>query len=450
MGDVIPSLREFKPLPKQWEVIRDIRRKYDYSLGTHEVLLSGSVGSAKSLLLAHLMVTHSLMFRNAHVGIGRRVFKDLKDTLLEVTRQHCHGVLPFEYNGTTGSFRFSNGSAIRPFSWADRHYKKFRSHDFTMFVIEELTENDDEEFYDEIYNRIGRRRDVPEKILLSATNPDDPEHWVYRRFFVKTSPTRHVYRSRAVDNPYLPPSYIKNLQSSMDPKLWRRMGEGEWLPIRSSVIYHQYDTDKNRIRRQYQPDQRHEIHWGWDFNIGDGKPLSTCFFQYINQKFHVYADLVVEGFRTEDMLEEALARGLLEPNVTFVLNGDATGKHRDTRSRHNDWEIIKNWMSNARKLSGAPISFRMEVPLSNPKVRTRHNVINATLHNSLGVRSLYVYDGAPKVHEGLLLTKLKPGADYVEDDSKDYQHVTTALGYGVLRTLADETRSFSDFTTIER
>jgi hypothetical protein len=440
MSEVVPSLTEFVPLPAQLQVIRDIRRNFDYSMGTHEVLLSGSVGSAKSILLAHLIATHCLMFQNAHVGVGRRVFKDLRDTLLEVVRLHTDG-LPVEHHGVTGKFTFANGSIIRPFSWADRHYKKFRSHDFTMFVIEELTENDEEEFYNEIFNRIGRRRDVPEKLLVSATNPDDPEHWAYRRFFVNPNQRRHVYKTRTADNPYLPASYVDSLRESLDPRMALRMLEGEWIPIRAEVIYHQYDPDKNRIRQPYVPDPKAEIHWCWDFNIGDGKPLSTCFFQHIGQIFHVYRDIVIQGLRTEDMLEEAWSRGLLDGESTIVINGDATGKHRDTRSRHSDWEIIKVWLSNAKNRQGRPIKFRMEVPLSNPKVRERHNLVNGVLHNVKGDRRLIVYADAPIVHEGLMLTKLKAGAEYVEDDSRSYQHVTTALGYGIVAKLRESQKS---------
>lgn len=453
---MIPAIADFVPLPQQWEVIRDIRTRYDYSLGTHEVLLSGSVGSAKSLLLAHLIATHALTFRKAHIGVGRRVLKDLRDTLISVLKEHLTNV-EFEYNASSGVFKFQNGSIVRPFSWADGHYKKFRSHEFTMFVIEELTENDEEEFYLEIFNRLGRRRDVPETLIVNATNPDDPEHWAYQRFFVNKNPRRHVYKTKTADNPYLPRSYIEALKSSMDPKLWLRMGEGEWIPIRTEMVYHQYDSQLNYRDRPYDIQPGHPIRWCWDFNIGDGKPLSSCFMQYapdpidmlgkdmskhppLPKRFHVYQDLVISGLRTEDMCEEALERGFLDHDTTYILHGDATGKHRDTRSKHNDWEIIEKFMANARTKSGKPIRFRKEVPLANPKVRSRHNIVNAQLCNANKVRNLFVYKGAGVAHQGLMLTKLKPGADYVEDDSKEYQHVTTAIGYGVVRTLEDENR----------
>jgi len=441
MSYATPAITEFNPLPMQLRVIRDIRRGFDYSMGTHEVLLSGAVGSAKSLLLAHIAVTHCLENPGAHVGFGRRTHKDLRDTLIEVTRQHCGEIVPMDFHGVTGKFTFANGSIIRPFSWADAHYKKFRSHEFSMFVIEELTENDDKEFYTEILNRVGRLKFINEKLMVCATNPDDPEHWAYKHWFLSQSKRRHVYRTRTADNPFLPPSYIDQLRESMDPLLARRMIDGEWIPIRGATIYHQYDPDKNRVMAPYAPTGKHEIHWCWDFNISEGKPLSSCFFEHAGGKFHVFADLVIHGLRTEDMLEEAWNRGLLDHDTTFVINGDATGKHRDTRSRHNDYEIIRNWLSNAKTRDGRQIRFRFDVPLSNPKVRERHNIINATLNNANGHRNLLVYAGAPTVHEGLMLTRLKPGADYIEDDSKPYQHVTTALGYGVVAKLREGNKS---------
>jgi hypothetical protein len=150
----------------------------------------------------------------------------------------------------------------------------------------------------------------------------------------------------------------------------------------------------------------------------------------------------MQSFRTEDMLEECWSRGDLDYDVTYVINGDATGKHRDTRSKHSDYEIIRMFLANAKTRDGKrSIRFRFDVPLSNPKIRERHNIVNGILHNANGDRRLIVYGDAPVVHEGLMLTRLKPGADYIEDDTKPYQHVTTALGYGIIADLRAKNKS---------
>ncbi len=56
------ALQHFCPdaLPSQHEAMRLVRVEFDYSQGNLELMLSGSVGSAKSKLLAHLAVTHCL------------------------------------------------------------------------------------------------------------------------------------------------------------------------------------------------------------------------------------------------------------------------------------------------------------------------------------------------------------------------------------------------------
>jgi len=71
------------------------------------------------------------------------------------------------------------------------------------------------------------------------------------------------------------------------------------------------------------------------------------------------------------------------------------------------------------------------VGLSNPPIRTRHNLVNSYCLNANGKRRLFVYEKAKTCDEGLRLTRLKPGGAYIEDDSKHYQHVTTAIGYGI-------------------
>ena len=435
---MIPKIQEFIPLPKQLQVIKDIRRGFDYGLGTHEVLLSGSVGSAKTILLAHLAITHALFYPGSHVGIGRRTKPELKETLVHVILEHLDGMFPDAYNKTTSNWKLPNGSRITSFSWADQSFKKFRSHEFSCFLIEELTENKDPKFYEELFMRVGRLPTIPEKIIMSATNPDDPEHWAYKRFFEEKKATRHVYLSKTADNPYLPTSYVEQLEANLDPKMARRMLYGEWLAIAQDIIYYAYEKDRNFKNEKYAVNPKVPIHICFDFNIGQGKPMSSCLFQKIGNVFHVFAETIVHGSRTEDQMDEMAARGYLDFNTTYIINGDATGKRNDTRSPMSDYDIIKKYLANYRQPGNKAIHFEMKVPMSNPPIRTRHNMVNAQFINELGQTRLYVYKDCPTLDEGLRLTKLKPGAQYLEDDSKAHQHVTTALGYGIVRTLRDE------------
>lgn len=438
-----PSLSEFDPsaVPYQLRVIRDTRKAYDYKLGVHEFLLSGSVGSAKSLLLAHLGITHCLLFERARLGIVRKSMPDLKETILAKVLEHIEGDLiegeDYEHNETKGKITFSNGSEIISRSWADKKFKRLRSLELSAAIVEELTENEDEykEGYTELRMRVGRLQHVPESWIGCATNPDDPAHWVHKYFIDSKLPTRHVYYSVTSDNKFLPQWYIDQLKTELDPKMARRMIYGEWLSIAQEVIYYAYDRTINFRDYKYIIDERYPISINFDFNIGVGKPMSACFHQFINGEFHFGENYVVEGARTEDILEEMAARGLFDYNTRFLVRGDATGRARNTASKHSNYDIIRNFLSNHKNKHGQTIRFEMQVPLSNPPIRTRHNTMNAQMKNANGEHRLFVYADAQVLDEGFRLTKLKEGGQYLEDDSKRFQHVTTAAGYGVCTEL---------------
>jgi PBSX family phage terminase large subunit len=435
----VPSLQEFNPqtIPFQYQVIRDVRRGFDYSDGTggvHQVLLSGAVGSAKTLLLAHLVVTHCLMNPGAVVGLGRLAMPRLKETLLDVILKHVDGLIPIKHNQTTGTIFFPNRSKILSFSWKDKNYKKFRSYEFSLFAFEEMTENDTDEAYLEIIKRLGRLSHVRERLFVGATNPDDPAHWVYNRFILAKdkNPLIHVYYSRTKDNPFLPASYVRELERILDPKMARRMLEGEWLSITQDVIYYNYTRELNFKAHAYTIDPRLPVHLSFDFNIAIGKPMSAVAYQIDREgRMHLFEEFVVEGARTESLLEEAQARGFFDTNTTYLIHGDATGSARNTASKHSNYDLIREFLSNYKRPDGRPLSFRIEVPKINPPIRTRHQLVNAAMKNTLGEVRLFVYEKCKVTDEGFRLTKLKAGGQYVEDDSKSYQHITTAVGYGL-------------------
>jgi hypothetical protein len=443
-----PSFAEFFPhVPYQARVLDDAWWKFDYGLGVHEILLSGSVGSAKSLLMAHMAVRHCIENHGAKVLLGRKALPDLKETIYRKIIEHLEGCfiegVHYSTNSTQAGIKFRNGSEIISRSWADKAYKKMRSLELSMAVIEELTENNDADAaaYNEIKMRVGRLPHIKQNLIISATNPDAPHHWAYKHFQLgrkdkDRAKTKHVYYSVTTDNPFLPAQYVEQLQRDLDPQMARRMIFGEWIEIESEVIYYSYDKEKNR-RDGYQIRKDLPILLSWDFNIGDGKPLSLVAAQYDRaaDTFHIFNEVVIDGMRTEESCEEAAGKGLLDHGNHIIVHGDASGKHRDTRNIKSDYEIIRTFLANYRTPDGKQPSFEIQVPLANPPIRKRHNLVNAYCLNESGQRRLFVYKDAPTCDEGLRLTALKKGGQYIEDDSKRYQHITTALGYLVVETI---------------
>lgn len=442
MNGSTPSITDFDPtiIPFQMDVIRDVRKRYDYSNGIHEILLSGSVGSAKSILAAHLGLTHCLMYPKARLVLCRQSMPDLKDTILAKCLEHLaetNGIEEgkhWEHNITKASIHFANGSDVISRSWRDKKFKKFRSIEASAAIVEELTENDDQykEFYPELKMRVGRLPNVKESWIISCTNPDAPSHWAWKYFIGEPSPTRHVYYSLTEQNPFLPKSYIEQLKRDLDPKLARRMLKGEWIEIASDVIYYAYSRDRNYLDAVYVPNLRYPINISFDFNIGLGKPMSAVCAQQIDGHFHFFGEAVIHSANTEEILNEYAGRGLFELPCKFIINGDATGKNRDTRSNKSDYDIIRQFLQRYTRKDGSRPIFEIRVPLRNPPVRTRHNRVNAYCLNSDGKSRLTVYKDAATLDEGFRLTALKSGGDYIEDDSKSFQHITTAAGYCIM------------------
>lgn len=402
--------------------------------------MSGAVGSAKSVVGAHAAVSHCLLYKNARVGIGRLSMPALKGTLFRSIIEHIGDDIEVRVNEQSAIIKFPNGSEIRSFSWSDKKYKKVRSFEFSMFIIEELTENDEAEVYEEISSRVGRLNHIHEKIVMSMTNPDDPSHWAYARFIGKPRPNHHVYYSRTTDNPYLPESYVRDLKENFDPLMARRMMDGEWLSIMQDVIYYAYDKDVQFVQKPYQFNHNEPIWLSFDFNIGDGKPLSCHLAQFINGVAHVFDEVVIDGARTHEACEELHARGYFNVGARWIITGDASGNHRDTRGVRSDFDIIRKFFDHVESPSGK-VEYQTKVPLSNPGVRFRHNKVNSYCKNELGKVRLYVYEACKVLDEGMRLTKLKKGGNYIEDDSKSYQHITTALGYFICRADSDMNKS---------
>ncbi len=441
-----PNFLEFDPtvIPFQNSVIYDLNHSIDFNLGTHEILFSGSIGSAKSILAAHIAVHHCFEFKKARVLICRRTLPDLKKTMFQTICEHLEGipklVLNRDYwiNESTAAIYFRNGSEIIAGYWADKRYLKFRSYVLSMVIIEEAVESvgDDYKAIQEIRQRVGRLPHIKKNMIIYCTNPSGPSHELYKYFFNDSSPTRHVYFSLTEQNPFLPRTYIEQMKRDLPPKEAERMLYGRWVEVDKERIYYAYNPEINFKKTSYNIDFRLPISIAFDFNIGLGKPMSATLSQYdkLKDTFHFFDEVVIHGSRTLDQLEEMEAKGYFELPTAFEIHGDATGGAMSTNSKWSNYELISQYLANYKTKTGQKLNYQLLIPKSNPPIRERHNIVNAYCANSLNENRLFVYEKCKNLHEGMKLTALKKGAEYLEDDSKEYQHVTTALGYRVAYT----------------
>lgn len=440
-----PHLSGFDPyvIPYQGELLDLVRGSWDYSKGNLEILLSGSYGSAKSIMMAHLAITHCLENDRARVCLARKTLPDLKDTIYKEILEHIENddsedrlIEGVDYwaTPTRGYILFSNGSEIISRSWADKKYKKGRSLKLSMLIFEELTENnqEDKQAFDTLKARLRRLPHVKENVLIAATNPDEPDHWVYKYFVQDPRPYKKVFYSVTFDNPFLDPVYVQQLRESMTPDEEKRFIYGQWISIEGKGIYYNYSSDRNFLRDEvYEFNLNYPIRLMHDFNIGHGKPMSCAVGQCINGVWHIKKTYLIEGFRTLDIIEELADDGVFENKTSFTVHGDATGRSRDTRSTQSDYDIIEEFLANYKRQDGSSLEYSIEVPAANPPIKQRWKHVNSKFLNALEQVRFFVYSEAADADEGFRLTKLKKGSGLAEDDSFRCQHVTTGIGYAI-------------------
>jgi hypothetical protein len=427
-----PLLQEFNPklVPWQFQAI-SFYNSFDYSNGILEMLMSGSIGSAKSICAAHLIALHAIKNEGSRQLVLRRALKDLKRTLWQTLISHIADVpqLIKEYNKSEMRITFANGSEIIGDSYDKGDLEKFRSLELSGVTIEEASESN-KELYDAIKMRVGRLNKIEENYVLCLTNPDEPSHYLYKEFIEKESKNKKVFYSLTEQNPFLPKWYIENLRNDLDPMMAKRMLQGQWISIQGQTPYYAYDTNKQFLKNKtYKINPGYPLDFFHDFNIGEGKAMSSGYGQVINGVFHIGKSFVVEGFNTEQIVDEMIEDGCLEEVLEVRIFGDRNGKNNDTRSSRTDYDIIMKKLQNYRKKNGVSLSVKLQVPNENPPVRSRQNIVNAHCLNENGDVRLYVYKEAAKVDEGFRLTKIKKGSSYQEDDNNDYQHIVSAIGY---------------------
>ena len=277
-----PNFSAFIPFGYQKDCLSYLYN-HDYSLYTPEILLSGSVGSAKSVLCAHWAISHCLRWRGARVAISRMGLPDLKKTIYKEIIEHTEDSLQekihYEKWDNTASIRFSNGSEIIAVSFGDRRWSKVRSLKLSGVIIEEATDYDPE-FYKEgsgftqFKGRLRRIYRVPENFFLLATNPDEPDHPLYDYFVEgeKIYESRRVFYSNTEENLYLDPVYIRQLKQDYSPIEADRYLRGKWISIRGKGLYSAYDENKN-FRSDYRINENLPVRLAFDFNIAENKPM---------------------------------------------------------------------------------------------------------------------------------------------------------------------------------
>lgn len=210
------------------------------------LLLEGSAGGGKSVLMLQKVHAALLRWPNANALITRKTAESMsRSTRLMMWRMIMGGDRSgIKERKRDGFFEYPNGSLC---FWAGMNDDNARERiksigergGLDLVAMEEGTEFDEEDF-----NLLGSRMRstaMPFRQIIIATNPDSPQHWIYRRLILGKE--AHVYRSNARDNPHNPEDYHGFLGrlTGVDHE---RLAKGLWVKA-TGQIYDTWSEDGN-------------------------------------------------------------------------------------------------------------------------------------------------------------------------------------------------------------
>jgi hypothetical protein len=260
---------------------------------------------------------------------------------------------------------------------------------------------------------LGRLRAGNVRQFAAASTPEG-FRWMWNTFGsdeAKARTDRHLIRMRTIDNPHLPPDFIKRLEANYDPSLLRAYLDGEFVNLTTGQVYDRFNREKHVITEL--PDFSEEaLRIGVDFNVGN---MSAVIAVRLNNKLLVVDE--VSGAHDTDALAQEIVRRY--PGRRMYAYPDASGGNRSTNATQTDIQILESYgMGN-------------QSPRANPPVRDRVASVQALLENGKGQVRLQVAASCKRTIECLELQSYTEKGD--PDKDAGFDHMNDALGYLVWR-----------------
>ena len=260
---------------------------------------------------------------------------------------------------------------------------------------------------------LGRLRAGNVRQFAAASTPEG-FRWMWNTFGsdeAKARTDRHLIRMRTIDNPHLPPDFIKRLEANYDPSLLRAYLDGEFVNLTTGQVYDRFNREKH-VTTELPDFSEEALRVGVDFNVGN---MSAIIAVRLNNKLLVVDE--VSGAHDTDALAQEIVRRY--PGRRMYAYPDASGGNRSTNATQTDIQILESYgMGN-------------QSPRANPPVRDRVASVQALLENGKGQVRLQVAASCKRTIECLELQSYTEKGD--PDKDSGFDHMNDALGYLVWR-----------------
>lgn len=193
-----------------------------------------------------------------------------------------------------------------------------------------------------------------------------------------------------------------------------------------------FETATGKIYEEYSPAnytdetiQPHEqLLWMHDQNF---TPLSSAIGVRRNgNDLYLLDEIVLISAVSRQSALEFVEKFKDHHNKNVIIYGDPAGKAGEKHGHASDYTDIEG------VLKAHGWTFQRKVKAAAPAIKDRQNAVRAKIQSADGSVSLFVNTKLAKYcHEGLATVQLQKGSSFQEDQTNQYQHITTAIGYCV-------------------
>ncbi len=241
------------------------------------------------------------------------------------------------------------------------------------------------------FSMLLSRLSMKGSMLMATTNPDAPNHWLYKQYLSRAEELGiHRIRFNIDDNIFLDPDYVKQLKREYSGVMYQRYILGEWV-YSDGVIFRAFADEPERYLADALPDDARAITIGIDFG---GHKSNTAF--------------VAVGLCGRDRFA-VMADALLQDNR--ILDGEAIGEYLlafidGVRERFPHVPILRIRADSAEQylingLRKALAHKRIAIPVANAKKRPIMSRI-AFVSSLLGRDKLCILKGCDHVVGSLM------------------------------------------------
>lgn len=217
----------------------------------------------------------------------------------------------------------------------------------------------------------------------------------------------------------LPADVIESARRSMSKRQFDQEFRAQFQGA-SGRIYEDY-SKANHTSEQIASHEK--LLWMHDQNF---TPLSSAIGVKRGEHLMLLDEIVLTSAISRQSAIEFVERFKDHENKHVEIYGDPAGRAGEKHGHASDYTDIEGVLrANGWK-------FDRKVKPAAPSIKDRQNAVRAKILNAAGERSLWVNPTRAKYcDKGLSTVQVKKGSTFQEDQSNEYQHITTAIGYCV-------------------